>query len=130
MGTDDPFQPTWWPLDPGPQPVPLTFPFEQARQVVAHLEELVDRIDRVIDDHRGLVEHALVDFEGRSADAFRVRTDLLLRRWLVERDRVARELESVEEQVAAARVRVDARDAERQSWRSRRDWYDRVLGGS
>lgn len=118
-----------WPVAPGPQPPPLSFPFAQAARVVDHLEALLEDLDRVLDRHRDLVEHASIDFEGRSADAFRGRTDLLLRRWLAERDRVARELESVEEQVAAARVRVDEREAARQRWRARQAWYEQVLGG-
>ena len=122
MGADDPFAP-WAPFSPPPKPSPLSFPFAQAAQAIDHLEGLLADLDRVLDRHRDLLEHALVDFEGRSADAFRVRTDLLLRRWVVERDRVARELQSVEEQVAGARVRVEAREAERAAWQRRHDLW-------
>ena len=128
MGADDPFTP-WAPVVPPPKPPPLTFPFTQAAQAIDHLEGLLLDLDRVLDRHRDLLEHALVDFEGRSADAFRSRTDLLLRRWVVERDRVARELQSAEAQVAAAHVRVDAREAERAAWQRRHDLWGDILAG-
>lgn len=131
MAGDDPTPLPWpWaPALPGPEPVPLSFPFAQAQVAADHLEGLLERLDAVLDRHRDLLEHALVDFEGRSADAFRARTDLLLRQWVVERDRVARELQSVEEQVATARQRIGAREAARDAWRRRRDaWAE--FGGT
>lgn len=129
MGADDPLRPTL-PFPPGPQPVPLNFAFDQAAAAIDRLEGLLADLDGVLDRHRDLLDHALVDFEGRSADAFRARTDLLLRRWVVERDRVAREIESVEAQVAAARQRVDARARERAAWRARRDAWEAIFDGT
>ena len=129
MGADDPIGPSL-PLPPGREPPPLNFAFGQASAAIDRLAGLLTDLDRVLDRHRDLLEHALVDFEGRSADAFQARTDLLLRRWVVERDRVAREIESVEAQVAAARQRVDARAHERAAWRARRDAWEAFLDGS
>lgn len=132
MGAEDPFSPTGLdlPLPPGAEPPPLGFGFVRAARAIERLEGVLRALDRVLDRHRDLLEHALEDFDGRSGEAFRARTDLLLRRWVVERDRVAREIESIESQVTAARARVEARSRERTAWRGRRDaWHAFVSGG-
>lgn len=104
--------PTWL----GPRPAPLSFDFAAAAVYLDHLEELLVVVEQLLRSQLDLVEHALVNFDGQAARAFRERSAYLAGRWELERQRITGAILDAEDQVAHARAAIAAREAERRAW--------------
>ena len=111
----------------GPRPAPLSFDFATATIYLDHLEELLAVVDQLLRSQLDLVEHALLNFDGHAARAFRERSAYLAGRWELERQRITDAILDAEDQVARARVVIAAREAERRAWEVRLHRYQQTL---
>ncbi|MDP8930014.1 MAG: hypothetical protein M3O70_15960 [Actinomycetota bacterium] len=112
---------------PGAQPEPLAFPFAAAHHAIAAIEAKVESLTRFLNDHGDAVAEVRVGFEGSAREGF----DQAMDDALADTGNCLRQLEAdladLEQLVAEARRRVEARDDEITAWQQKTQAYDAAV---
>ncbi len=109
---------------PGPRPEPLVFPFAAAHHAIAAIEAKTESLRSFLSEHGDALAEARVGFEGSVREGF----DQAMDDGLADTGNCLHQLEAdlddLEQLVAEARRRAEARDGEIAAWQHRMHAYD------
>lgn len=109
---------------PGPRPEPLVFPFAAAHHAIAAIEAKIESLRSFLSEHDDALAEVRVGFEGSVREGFDQAMGDRLAGTGDCLHQLEADLDDLEQLVAEARRRVEARDGEVTAWSHRMHAYD------
>lgn len=111
---------------PGPRPEEFRFPFDEAEDALAAIEDAGAEVRAMVSAHEDAVVGARVDFEGETRAGFDQGFEQLMGEAEDGRRRLEAQYDELADDVATARLRREASLDERAEWERALDRYQQA----